>query len=423
MTLTSPISILVTLLGLAFSSLSAQTSVSTLRASVDAYLGSQSDEEAERRLTKILDGAPSAEELLEAVKAPPEEIPVDQDFPWLLDGSTLRIRVRAPAGHTRDAKPLPVILDLASGGDDWYLVPDIDVIRVAAVDISPAPGQFSDLGRDVATLALRIGAWAANGDLESLWMIGFSWSGHATSDTAHHRPDVLRGIIPMGGGPRRKHFRLNPNLVGTEILALCGGKDDPELIWNLRELERITKKEKLSYRVVIDPNLGHQNALQGRELIGPMILEAKPRRAWPPRGRLFADAARVENRWLRIDAIDEKRVAVPRRIPVSARLSPDQQRQATIRAMAKKVVSLDWRIDRNEKTKALKIKLKSRGVRRATVLIPASMIPLATNLQITGSKPAVRRHALELDPRVLLEEARRLGARLDPIVARYEISF
>ena len=44
-------------------------------------------------------------------------------------------------------------------------------------------------------------------------------------------------------GWSRKLSRALANLAygGTELLAVCGRKDDPELVWNLRELQ-LTQK-------------------------------------------------------------------------------------------------------------------------------------------------------------------------------------
>lgn len=86
------------------------------------------------------------------------------------------------------------------------------------------------------------------------------------------------------------------------------------------------------------------------------------------------------------------------------------------------MVRLQWTVRTNERSGTV-IRLKSKGVKRATVLLRRSMLAEGSTLTIPGAKPRVRKHVLESSPKVMLQEARRTGLRSDPVVARYELRF
>lgn len=401
---------------------SAQKEKSPAKA-IEAYFAEPDDRTAARALEKIF-GDFDAAAIEKVVTARPQSPGGVNTFRRSLGGTSFMVTTIAPDDHDADDPPLPVIFCSASSRGHWGLIPDMRVIKVAAWDLKPGVMQFSDEGRDIYTHALNLAAWASNGDLENMWMTGFSWAGHASSDQACHRPGLLRGVIPMGGGPRRKWFRLGDNLRGMKVLFYCGGRDDKELIWNLQEFARVRKKHGYECTVVIDPQRGHQNPNRGLERIPKAINSIQPRDTWPKKGTLLADGPRVENLWLRIDEVDPRAVFVPRRIPVVSSLSHDGKRRATIGAMRKKVAKLEWQVRIDEqKSNAVTIKLKSKGVKRATVLIRRSMLEPGQKLTITGGKGSVRVKALAVSPQVMLEEARRLGLRSDPVIARYTVKF
>ena len=393
---------------------------------VERHFFAETETDAHRVLDKILALRPAGDSLLHLLRRRPKTLATTSEFRLAHETSILLVRIKVPQGHTFESPPLPVVFNPASNGRQWHLLPDdLAAIRVAIPDFRPAPDQFSDLGRDAYLRVLRIAAWMANGDMDRLWMTGFSWAAHACCDTALHRPGVLRGILPMGGGPRRRHFRLAPNLAGLSILTRCGEKDDPELIWNLREFDRIQKKNRFDHRLVLDPTRGHRTDLAGAELTKPTVEgegRTTSRPTWPKKGTLLADMARVENRWLRIDAVDEKRVRVPSRIPVSARLSPDKQRRATIAAMRKAVARLDWKWS-TSKRGVTTLTLKSRGVREATVMIRRSMVAPRASLVIRAGKTRLGPTEIDVAPATLLRKARRTGNRLDPVVAGFVVRF
>ena len=202
---------------------------------VDAYLSEPVDAAATRLLRELLgevDATGNA--VLAAVRARREPIARTMTVTVPHRDQALRARITTPEGHGPESQPLPVVLDVSGGHNAPWLFRGTELITVGVEGYSPP--QFSDEGRDGLLKILRTAAHVARGDPLRLWMTGFSWAAHAACDTALHRPGFICGIAPLGGGPRRVHFRLLPNLSGSHVFAFCGGKDDAELVWNLREL-------------------------------------------------------------------------------------------------------------------------------------------------------------------------------------------
>jgi dienelactone hydrolase len=417
------------LLGLGFSaSLLAQAG---LVEEVETYLRVPGEEAAQQQLESLLAQKPDVLEVLGAVQAVRIEKGTDgkektlfnQDgsitVPFPFGGEQLEYRVWLPEGFRRDGPRYPVVLDIA-GGHHFDVLGMKRCVRVGVLRFDSQ--EFTDRRRDAYLKGLRSAAHRFHGDPGRMWMLGYSWSAHASWDIAQHRPGVLRGIAGFGGGPRRVYFRLMPNLQGTVLRAFCGAKDDPELVWNLREMERVAKLEKLDYKFVLDPEQGHNMPLQGYETLEGTVMTT-PALEWPETGKrsgvLLADGNRVESPLLRFDAVMANRVAVPKRIPVSARLSPDGQRRATIAKMAKAVASLRWSWSReDDKTR---ITIKPRYVRAYSVLLREPYVQVGDRIELRGGSKILYRDKLEPDLRTLLEEARRTGERLRPALRRVSV--
>ncbi|MBL8724917.1 MAG: hypothetical protein JNK49_12780 [Planctomycetes bacterium] len=393
-----------------------------LQAAVEQYLAEREDAAAATLLTTLLlrpDAHASA--VAAALAAAPAALAARMDLsvPWC--DQIVQAAVFVPPGHTRSAPPLPILL--VPGGNDGALAAMHlgNTIRMYFVGLYTPP-EFSDEMRDGYLKVLRAGAHLANGDLGRLWIGGFSWAGHSAIDTALHRPGTLCGNIPTGGGPRRQHFRLLRHLEGVATLSFCGGKDDPELLWNLRELARIAPGLKIPAVVTIDPERGHQLPLLGMDGIGAHIERSRPRPlALPREGALLAEVAKVASPYLRIDAIDAARVRIPAQVQVGAKASPDEQRRAILRSMEGKVVKLVWRLE--EKVGERVLTLTGDGVQQATVFLRGPTFGAGDKVTIRVGSRVVATGPLVAEVRSMLEDARYSGNRTAPALRRVVVTF
>ncbi|MCC7063419.1 MAG: hypothetical protein IT456_11480 [Planctomycetes bacterium] len=395
-----------------------------LHEAVDDYLAEREDAAALTLLTTILARADATADAVQtALAAPPASVAIGERMIWSLPyrDQIVQAAIFVPPGHSRAAPPLPILL--VPGGQDSELAAMHlgNTIRMYFVGLYTPP-EFSDEMRDGFLKVLRTVAHLANGDLDRMWLAGFSWAGHSSIDTALHRPGTLCGNIPMGGGPRRQHFRLMRHLEGVQTLSFCGAKDDAELLWNLRELARIAPGLKIPATVTIDPERGHALPLLGMDGIGA-ILDRTP--ALSPQlrqsGYLLAEVPNIESPYLRIDQIDENRTKVPTQVSVAAGASPDDQRRAILRSMESKIVKLTWRIE--EKKGERTLTLHGDGVKKATVFLRGPTFTAGTKLTIRAGNKVVFADTLTADPKTLLEDARRTGNRLRPALRTIAITF
>jgi hypothetical protein len=394
---------------------------SELQALVDRYLGERDDGAAIRMLDELVRRPDAAPESVRAALAHAGS-PLAREMSALVPyrGQMLAATIRVPEGHSRDSARLPVVFDV-SGGDiaRWLRLEEVAIVAVVKLYTPP---EFSDEGRDGFLKVARWTAHLGHGDPQRLWLCGFSWAGHASYDTALHRPGSLRGIVPMGGGPRRTWYRLLQQLAPVRVLAFCGKNDDPELVWNLQELSRLAPSLKLDYALSLDPEQGHQLPLAGMDVVAARVAETPAHDALvAPSGTLLADAALVESPILRVDALDQARVAVPARIPVSATASADEQRRATIAAMAKKVARLTWKIETAKNETVLT--LGADGVKAATLCVREPLFTAGRKLTVKAKGKTVLSEILTADPRTMLSEARRTGERLAPVARTLAIVF
>ncbi|MFT7617054.1 MAG: hypothetical protein ACI97A_000687 [Planctomycetota bacterium] len=370
------------------------------------YFSVESDDEAGELLSEILNRlGENKSELIPLIKACKSELKEEQVLKIPYRGQLLQVTVRIPKGHDRTKARLPVVLDASFGNNLSWL--KIDGAITAFID-KYTPPEFSDEGRDGFLKVLKYVAHFAHGDMDRMWMTGFSWAAHASYDTALHRPGQLRGIIPLGGGPRRVHFRLLPNLQSTNVFSCCGGKDDNELIWNLVEIARLHKKLKLNYKLNIDKSKGHSLPLAGMDAAKDLV---KTTVAFPKKekGKIYVDAVKVSTPMLRVDKVEAKKVRISRRIPVSATASPDQQRRKVLQVMGKKVATLDWKI--NSKKKSVELSLKGKGVRGCTVYLRDDRFQAGEKVHVK-SNAGTKKLVVTFDPRTALTEARRTGDRM-----------
>jgi pimeloyl-ACP methyl ester carboxylesterase len=392
-----------------------------LRNVVEAYLAEREESTAGKLLEEVL-RRPDATgpNVLAAVIASDAPVVASMDLHVPHKDQLLVATVRAPEGHARSGPRLPVVFDIGNGPS----VAHLSLERDAVVAFVPGytPPEFSDEGRDGFLKVLRTAAHRAHGDPDRAWLCGFSWAGHASYDVALHRPRSVRGIVPMGGGPRRSWFRLLPQLAPVRVIAFCGQNDDPELVWNLREVDRLAPKHKLSWALKLDPAKGHTLPLDGLEGVAAFVRETP---AIDPAdqvlGTVLADAALVESWLVRIDAVDQARVAVPARVPVSADLTPDGQRRATIAAMASKVAMLGWHIE--EKKAETLLTLTPDGVSSATIFLREAWFKQGRKATVLARGRKLWSGVVAPDPKTVLSEARRTGERLRPALISVALRF
>jgi hypothetical protein len=392
-----------------------------LRAAVDAFLGERDDAAAASLLEALLRRPDAtADHVAAAIVA--SDGPLARESTLLVPhrDQLLATTVRVPEGHARAGPRLPVVFDVAEGQfASWFKHEGAIVAFVKGY----TPPEFSDEGRDGFLKALRRAAHAAHGDPGRLWLSGFSWAAHASWDVSLHRPGFLRGIVTGGGGPRLVWFRLLPQLAPERVRAFCGGNDDQKLIWNLREVGRLAPKHELDYALVVDPARGHDMPLAGIDAIPELVQKTGPLASNPmtaASGTLLADAAMVESPLLRIDGVDEARVAA-KPVPVSATASDDDQRRATLAAWSTKVAKLSWRIENKKDETA--IALTGDGVTAATVFLRAPQFQAGRKVTVRAGAKAAFSEVLAPDPKTMLSEARRTGDRLRPVMKAVPVRF
>lgn len=382
-----------------------------LAEAVEGYLLIADEAEAAGKLDALLAREDAtAERLLGIVKTPQRLRPGRSRFRFSHAGRIWDADLNVPPEHRRDRERLPVMMDIARGtivslgrldGIVWVVIPQLK------------PPQFSDEGRDAFLKAARLAAFHGHGG--PLWLGGYSWAGHATMDTILHRPGFARGGVPSGGGPRRNWFRLRENVGSTRIRAYVGGKEDPELVWNLREFAT-GRFRKMDFELTVDPRWGHNPSIAGFERLAEHIV-GLPAVPFAERGKLLADGPFVENPLLRILEVQASRVTPPRSVRVTPSMTLDQRRKKVIAQLEKRVVSLSWRV-RKGRSGAMSIDLSLDGVRKASVQLRASLVPIGTELKVRHRGRTLHDGPLAVDRRVLLEEVRRTGERLDPALMR-----
>ena len=405
---------------------------------LEACLGATDDADYERLRDELLQRPDATGDALwTALTKRPEPLRGDTKFFVPFEGLRLEVQASAPAGRAAD-RLLPVLY--AINWSSQYLHDVVHEHVITAEVPGYHPEQFSDAARASHVKVLNAIAWRTGGDPDALWWTGYSWGGHACWDGALHRPGFARGFIGRGGGPRRVSFRLLPNLVGTELLAVCGRKDDPELVWNLRELQRTQKELGLSYTYWEPADSGHDQPLPGENTAGEALLKVAAHER-PQQFTLLADGPHVEHPLFRVLEVDERLVKLPDRIGVSANLSADEQRRQTVKGMLKQVASVRWAIT----TKADKpgaatgakqgapagstpaptktVTLSQKGVKQGRFAFRAPWFQVGDDVRVLVGKKELFAGVLQIDPRALLDEARRTGDRLRPALRVVDVTF
>jgi hypothetical protein len=137
-------------------------------------------------------------------------------------------------------------------------------------------------------------------------------------------------------------------------------------------------------------------------------------------GVLLADAALVESPLLRMDVVDEAKVAA-KPVPVSSG-SEDEVRRATVTAWAPKVAKISWKVE--EKKDEIALTLVGDGVTAATVFLREPLFHAGRKAIVrVGAKAPAFSEVLAADRKTMLSEARRTGDRLRPPLRAVEVRF
>lgn len=389
---------------------------------VQTCLDAVTEEDYVRLRDELLQrGDATGDALLTALTTRPEPLRGATKFFVPFEGMRLEVHASAPETRAAD-RLLPVLY--AVNWSSQFLHDAVHEHVITAEVPGYKPEQFSDQARTSHVKVLNAIAWRTGGDPDALWWTGYSWGGHACWDDAVHRPGWVRGFIGRGGGPRRVSYRLLPNLVGTELLAVCGRKDDAELVWNLREIQRTRKELRLSFTYWEPADNGHDQPLPGENDAGAALLRVVPL----PRPQLFtllADSANVEHPLFRVLAVDERTVKLPERITVSAQQSPDEQRRETLRSMQKHIVSVRWVVTtKTTKTGTTKtVALQGKGVPKGRFAFRAPWFQVGDDVRVVVGTRQLFAGMLQPDPQTLLDEARRTGDRLRPALRVVDVAF
>lgn len=428
------------ILGASMSGTAMLAAQAPLGEALEACLDATTDADYARLRDELLQRPDATgEALLAALTTRPEPLRGDTKFFVPFEGLRLEVHASAPATRAAD-RLLPVLY--AINWSSQYLH-DVVHEHVITADVPGYhPEQFSDAARASHVKVLNAIAFRTGGDPDALWWTGYSWGGHACWDGALHRPGFVRGFVGRGGGPRRVSFRLLPNLVGTELLTVCGRKDDPELVWNLRELQRTQKELGLSYTYWEPADSGHDQPLPGENDAGEALLKVVPLER-PQQFTLLADGPHVEHPLFRVLEVDERLVKLPERIGVPANLSADEQRRQTVRGMLKQVASVRWAITTKADKPAGKpaakadpaatpsampgptklVTLSQKGVKQGRFAFRAPWFQVGDSVRVLVGKKELFAGVLQPDPRALLDEARRTGDRLRPALRVVEVAF
>jgi len=109
------------------------------------------------------------------------------------------------------------------------------------------------------------------------------------------------------------------------------------------------------------------------------------------------------------------------RVPVSTSLSPDEQRRATVRAMLKQVVSVRWQITAKGEVKT--VTLQGKGVKRGRLAFRGPWFAVGDQVRVVVGSKEIWAGKVQVEPRTLLDEARRTGDRLRPALRVVEVAF
>ena len=201
---------------------------------------------------------------------------------------------------------------------------------------SPVPGRAWTFSKEDRQVLLSARRWALAHlpvDPDRVYLAGYSRGGHAAWGVALRRPDPFAAVAAVAGGPRlawtrdQNNFRFLKNLVDLPLFAVVGEKDDPYLVWNVKEACARLKALGASVFLEVRKGEGHALFVDGTKL--SKWLEGK-KRPTSPKKVFFACEAPGRRAWISVLRLD-RRYAAPLRPAFRASLwrslTKDQQRK------------------------------------------------------------------------------------------------
>ena len=217
-------------------------------------------------------------------------------------------------------RPAPLLLAMhgtgTSGHDEhlmWQQVAEkLGMLIVAPSESGPNEGYaFTERERQVALLAVRWLRRRCNVDETRIFCSGESRGGHMTWDLALRNPDRFAALAPMIGAPMLtpakglNNLRYLENIAPTPIRDLQGSKDDPQLIFNLRQAFTLLKAFPARDAVLTEfEKLGHSFDFAAIDWVA--WLSAQRRDPTPKQVTLrFARKGEARSHWLEVTGYDK----------------------------------------------------------------------------------------------------------------------
>ncbi len=238
--------------------------------------------------------------------------------------------------------PLLVVIPATGQSDKEAARFWAEKIRFPALILAPKPAvpgrawTFSKEDREVILEAHRWALAHLPVDPDRVFLAGYSRGGHGAWGIALRHPDPFAAVIAVAGGPRlawtqdQNNIRFLKNLAGTPLLAMVGGKDDPYLVWNVREACARLKSWGSPVTLILKESEGHALFVEGREI--SKWLEGKKRPS-SPKKVFLACSGPARRAWISVSRLD-RRFTAPLRPAFRASfwrsLTKEQQRKRIV---------------------------------------------------------------------------------------------
>ena len=274
----------------------------------------------------------------------------------------------------------------------------------------PVPGRawtFSKKDRKVVLDARRWALAHLPVDPDRVYLAGYSRGGHAAWGIALRRPDPFAAVAAVAGGPRmawvkdQNNFRFLKNLVDLPVYALVGEKDDPYLVWNVKEA--CARLQAMGGTVSLEVRKGEGHALfvDGTKL--SRWLQGK-KRPLSPKKVFLACTGPARRAWIQVMRV-ARSYAAPLKPAFRASLWKTLSKEQRRKRIADYCIAHTAWIEGKIAGPGM-VRITAEGVRRFRLLAgpdrPLGDAKGNVLVQVGGKKPVRRR--LHPSRKVLLEE-------------------